>query len=101
MDEELRAELLARRDEDQRIRAQVPPGPSAPDPDLLAEWPRVDKSNTRWLTELTKRIGWPTAILHTPSGENKGQFTLTVRTGPVRRRCRGRPLPGRASCGGR
>ncbi len=63
MDEELRAELLARRDEDQRIRARVPPGPSAPDPDLLAEWRRIDESNTRWLTELTERVGWPTRSL--------------------------------------
>jgi hypothetical protein len=62
VDEELRAELLARCEEDQRIREQAhrsAPGPRIPSPDLLAEWRRVDESNTLWLAELTERIGWP------------------------------------------
>jgi hypothetical protein len=62
VDEELRAELLARRDEDQRIRrkaAESAPGPHMPSPPLLTEWQRIDQANTRWLAELTDRMGWP------------------------------------------
>ena len=51
MDEELRRELLARRDEDQRIRTLVSPPPGQhtvrlPD-EVAAEWQRVDEDNTR------------------------------------------------------
>ena len=62
MDEELRAELLARCEEDQRIHravAKSAPGPQLPAPDLLAEWHRIDEANTAWLLELTQRAGWP------------------------------------------
>ncbi len=62
MDVELRAELLARCEDDQRIRKvaeRSAPGPRIPSPDLLAELRRIDESNTLWLAELTERVGWP------------------------------------------
>jgi hypothetical protein len=63
MDEELRAELLARRDEDQRVRGLVLRRPGralTPLPDDLAEqWRRVDQDNTRWLAEVVAARGWP------------------------------------------
>ena len=63
MDEELRRELLARRDEDQRIRnlAAPPQGQymaRLPD-EVAAEWQRIDEENTRWLGELLNARGWP------------------------------------------
>jgi hypothetical protein len=63
VDEELRRELLARRDEDQRVRRLVSPPPGQqvarlPD-EVAAEWQRVDEDNTRWLGELLTRRGWP------------------------------------------
>jgi hypothetical protein len=67
MDEQLRRELLARRDEDQRVRQLVSPpkGPHVPRlPDeAAAEWQRVDADNTRWLGELLARRGWPGVTL--------------------------------------
>lgn len=62
MDESLRAELLARRDEDQRIRTQAAEaaGPDGILPgDVGREWTRIDESNTRWLADLTRQQGWP------------------------------------------
>jgi hypothetical protein len=61
VDEELSAELLARRDEDQRVRmASSPPaGQYREIPPEIAEMMRVDEDNTAWLTELTARRGWP------------------------------------------
>ena len=63
MDEELRRELLARRDEDQRIRTLVSPprGQHAvrlPN-EVAAEWRRIDRDNTRWLGEILSARGWP------------------------------------------
>ena len=63
MDEELRRELLARGDEDQRIRTLVSPpeGQHAvrlPD-EVAAEWQRIDEDNTRWLGEVVTVRGWP------------------------------------------
>ena len=63
MDDELVAELLTRRDEDQRVRRQVSgfvrqPEARVPD-ELAAEWERVDEANTRWLGELLATRGWP------------------------------------------
>ena len=63
MDEELRRELLARCDEDQRIRTLVSPpqGQHAvrlPD-EVAAEWLRIDEDNTRWLAEILSARGWP------------------------------------------
>jgi len=63
VDEDLRRELLARRDEDQRIRTLVSPprGQHAirlPD-EVAAQWRRVDEDNTRWLRELVEARGWP------------------------------------------
>jgi hypothetical protein len=63
MDEDLRRELLARRDEDQRIRTLVSPPRGQqtvrlPD-EVAAHWQRVDEDNTRWLSELVEARGWP------------------------------------------
>jgi hypothetical protein len=62
-DEDLRRELLARRDEDQRIRRLLSPprGQHAvrlPD-EVAAQWRRIDEDNTRWLGELVETRGWP------------------------------------------
>ena len=63
MDEELRRELLARRDEDQRIRKLVSSQPGRnmvrlPE-ELAAEWQRIDEANTRWLADVLSASGWP------------------------------------------
>jgi hypothetical protein len=63
VDDELRRELLARRDEDQRIRKLVSPPPGQytvrlPD-EVAAQWQRIDEDNTRWLGELLSARGWP------------------------------------------
>jgi len=63
VDEELRAELLARREEDQRIRhaameASDPKTGRLPD-NLGAEWNRIDTANTEWLNDLVDARGWP------------------------------------------
>lgn len=63
MDEELRQELLRRRDEDQRVRQLVSPLKGQhlvklPD-EVAAEWQQVDEDNTHWLGELFTRRGWP------------------------------------------
>jgi hypothetical protein len=67
VDEELRRELLIRRDEDQRVRHLVvaPNGQHVvrlPD-QIAAEWQRVDQANTRWLGELISTRGWPSRTL--------------------------------------
>jgi hypothetical protein len=63
VDEELRRELLARRDEDQRIRTQMSPPPGqyvlTLSADAAAEWQRIDGENTRWLGDLLDARGWP------------------------------------------
>jgi Family of unknown function (DUF6624) len=71
VDEELRRELLARRDEDQRIRTLVSPPPGQhtvrlPD-EVAAQWQRIDQDNTRWLGEVLTARGWP---LRTLAGED-------------------------------
>lgn len=63
MDEELRRELLARRDEDQRIRTAVSPPQGQymvqlPD-EVAAQWQRIDEDNTRWLGEVLNGRSWP------------------------------------------
>lgn len=63
VDEELRRELLRRRDEDQRVRHLVSP-PKGQHVILLSdevaeEWQRVDEDNTRWLADLLAARGWP------------------------------------------
>ena len=63
VDEELRRELLSRRDEDQRVRQLVSPPQGRylarlPD-EVAAEWQRVDADNTRWLGDLLAVRGWP------------------------------------------
>jgi hypothetical protein len=62
VDDGLRVELLARCEEDQRLRKAVMRAWSdrAAIPDELAgELSRTDESNTRWLSGLTERHGWP------------------------------------------
>jgi hypothetical protein len=63
MDEELRRELLARCDEDQRIRTLVSPPlgqyTARLPAEVAAEWQRIDEDNTWWLGELLTARGWP------------------------------------------
>ena len=63
MDELLRRELLARRDEYQRVRSLVSPPKGQYTARLsdeqAAEWERVDTGNTRWLSEVLGERGWP------------------------------------------
>jgi len=63
MDEELRQELLARAEEDQRVRRRAAPPKGQYEirlPDEVAEeWERVHAENTRWLAELVAARGWP------------------------------------------
>jgi len=63
VDKELRRELLARRDEDQRVRqlASPPKGQRLArlPGEVAAPWQRVDQENTRWLGELVAARGWP------------------------------------------
>ena len=61
MDEELRRELLARRDEDQRIRTLVSPPQGQhevrlPD-EVAAEWQRIDEDNTPVARGTPQRLG--------------------------------------------
>jgi hypothetical protein len=91
MDEELRRELLARRDEDQRIRTLVspPPGQHAirlPD-EVAAEWRRIDEDNTRWLGELIGARGWPGQTLAGEDGAAAAWLLAQHADGdPVRQR---------------
>jgi hypothetical protein len=63
VDEQLRRELLARREEDQRIRhlasAQADPDTGRLPAGLGEQWQNVDDDNTRWLAELLASGGWP------------------------------------------
>jgi hypothetical protein len=63
VDEELQRELLARREEDQRIRHLAseladPDTGRLPD-DLGKQWHRIDADNTRWLAGQLANRGWP------------------------------------------
>jgi hypothetical protein len=63
VDEELRQELLARREEDQRIRhlavVQADPDTGRLPDGLGEQWQRIDDDNTRWLADLVASRGWP------------------------------------------
>jgi len=91
MDEELRRELLARRDEDQRIRALASPpqGQHAvrlPD-EIAAQWRRIDEDNTRWLGELLSARGWPGRTLAGEDGAAAAWLLAQHADGdPVRQR---------------
>jgi uncharacterized protein DUF6624 len=79
VDEELRQELLRRRDEDQRVRHLVsrPKGDHSvrlPD-EVAAEWHRVDDDNTRWLGDLLTTRGWPGRTL---AGEDGAQAAFLL-----------------------
>ena len=91
MDEELRRELLARRDEDQRIRTAVsPPGGQyvvqLPD-EMADQWQRIDEDNTRWLGEVLNAQGWPGRTLAGEDG-NAAAWLLAQHADhdPVRQR---------------
>jgi hypothetical protein len=67
VDEELRRGLLARAEEDQRVRrlAAPPKGQYVvrlPD-DIAEEWHRVDTANARWLGDILATRGWPGSTL--------------------------------------
>ena len=72
MDEELWRELLARAEEDQRVRRLASPPTGQHEfrlPDEVAEeWHRVDTDNTRWLADLVATRGWPGRTLAGPDG---------------------------------
>jgi hypothetical protein len=70
VDEELRAELLARREEDQRIRKAVAQPGKTLTPEQHAEWDRIDESNTMWLNDLVDARGWPGKSLVGDDGAN-------------------------------
>jgi hypothetical protein len=57
VDEELRAELLARREEDQRIRKAVIGSGGRLTREQQAEWERIDEANTMWLSDLVDAHG--------------------------------------------
>jgi hypothetical protein len=67
VNDELRAELLRRADDDQRARQALSrsrerspePGEYREIPDEVREMLRIDEANTSWLTELTATRGWP------------------------------------------
>jgi hypothetical protein len=63
VDEDLRRELLARREEDQRIRhlaaAQADPDTGRLPDGLGEQWHSIDDDNTRWLADLVTSRGWP------------------------------------------
>ncbi|WBB53841.1 DUF6624 domain-containing protein [Verrucosispora sp. WMMD573] len=73
MDDELRCELLALANEDQRVRNSVSvragPGGEIPD-DLAREWARVDERNAARLAEIVSEHGWPTRSLVGDDGAN-------------------------------
>jgi hypothetical protein len=72
VDEGLRRELLARAEEDQRVRRLASPPKGQHEfrlPDEVAkEWRRVDTDNTRWLADLVATHGWPGRTLAGPDG---------------------------------
>ncbi|MDG4793088.1 DUF6624 domain-containing protein [Micromonospora sp. WMMD1082] len=73
MDDELRCELLALADEDQRVRnsASVRAGPGGEiSDDPAREWARVDERNTARLAEIVSEHGWPTRSLVGDDGAN-------------------------------
>ena len=88
LDEELRRELLARRDEDQRIRTLVTSVQGRSmitlTGEAAAEWQRIDQDNTRWLGELLDARGWPGPMLAGEDGAAAGRAPGASRAGTVR-----------------
>lgn len=75
MDEQLRAELLARQETDQAVRNEAlrtwPPGtPIDIDDPLHQRWLQVDRDNTAWLADLIDAHGWPGRRLVDRDGAN-------------------------------
>jgi len=60
-DQELRKELLRRRDEEQKLRFQaIDAGKKGPLPaDLMKQLTDADKGNREWLKGIVERKGWP------------------------------------------
>ncbi|MHA7956295.1 DUF6624 domain-containing protein [Streptomyces sp. L500] len=56
LDEDLRRELLRRRDIDQAFRANLP---VARTEEVAAQWAAMDNDNTEWLRQVIDRVGWP------------------------------------------
>jgi hypothetical protein len=111
VDEGLRRELLARRDEDQRIRNLVSPPQgqyrAMLSDEVAAEWQRIDEENTRWLGELLSARGWPARTLAGEEGTGAAWLlasTLTVTPSSSERSCHlgcESPLPAIAVAFGR
>lgn len=63
LDQELRAELLRRQEEDQRVRGlarmRTARTPTDRPDDVARAWRRVDEGNTAWLADLVAERGWP------------------------------------------
>lgn len=70
IDEELRAGLLARREEDQRIRKAAMGSGGRLTREQQAEWERIDQANTMWLNDLVNAHGWPGKSLVGVDGAN-------------------------------
>jgi hypothetical protein len=69
MNEELRRELAAMADEDQRIRRLATGLDRLPD-DLAAEWELIDRRNTARFVEIVAEHGWPGRGLVGDDGAN-------------------------------
>jgi hypothetical protein len=73
VDEELRRELLARAEEDQRVRRLASPPKGQYEIRLsdaaAEEWRRVDTGNTQWLADVLATRGWPGRTLAGTDGE--------------------------------
>ncbi|MFF4403049.1 DUF6624 domain-containing protein [Streptomyces sp. NPDC001404] len=63
-DDELRRELLRRRDADQAFRNNLP---RTIDEETAARWAEIDEGNTAWLRQVIDQVGWPGRAL---CGEN-------------------------------
>ncbi|MEU1375935.1 DUF6624 domain-containing protein [Streptomyces triculaminicus] len=56
MDDELRRELLRRRDIDQEVRTNLPETVTE---ETAERWAAMDNDNTQWLWQVIDRVGWP------------------------------------------
>lgn len=56
LDDDLRRELLRRRDIDQEFRTNLP---ATMTEEVAARWAAMDNDNTEWLRQVIDRVGWP------------------------------------------
>ncbi|WP_190020330.1 DUF6624 domain-containing protein [Streptomyces hiroshimensis] len=56
LDDDLRRELLRRRDIDQAFRTSLP---ATVTEEVAAQWAAMDNDNTEWLRQVIDRAGWP------------------------------------------